>query len=232
MKKVGIIQPNYIPWRGFFDFVQEVDVFVFLDDVQYTIRDWRNRNRIRTRDGKSVWLTVPVCGGRNQLIKDVQIDDGQKWKEKHLEAIRHNYSGTPFFKDYYEPLEEVIWQNWTNLCSLDVELTRLISGWLGIETTFILGSSLQTEGVKDGKLIDIVKSVGGDCYLSGPAAKAYIQDEMWKEAGIELSYKDYLGYPSYSQISEPFDPAVSILDLLFMRGLESPKFIWGELRGA
>ncbi len=231
MMRVGIIQPNYIPWRGFFDFVHEVDVFVFLDDVQYTPRDWRNRNRVRARDGKSLWLTVPVLGGRNQLIKDVIIDNEQKWQLKHLSTIENNYSGAPFFREYYDVLERVIGQDWLDLCSFDVELTKLISRWLGIETKFILSSSLGIVGTKDRKLIEIVKSVGGDYYLSGPAAKAYIQDTMWSEAGIELAYKDYSGYPTYRQISEPFDPAVSVLDLLFMKGPSAPEWIWGEQRG-
>src|ERR1051326_1204765 len=104
-RTIGIIQPNYLTWRGYFDFVHDVDVFVFLDDVQYTLRDWRNRNRIRTREGGSLWLTVPVLGGRNQLIHEVRIDNSQRWAKKHLDTLFHNYNKAPHFDTYFEKLK-------------------------------------------------------------------------------------------------------------------------------
>ena len=232
MRTIGIIQPNYIPWRGFFDFVHEVDVFVFLDDAQYTVRDWRNRNRIRTKQGETIWLTVPTVGGRDQLIKDVKIDDSQPWIRKHLRAIEHNYGQTRNFSEYFELLHEVYTRGFSSLSDLDIALTRTLSKCLGIETEFVIASTIESESEskKDDKLLQIVKHLQGEAYLSGPAAKAYLCDRLWRDAGVELVYKDYSGYPEYQQISEPFDAAVSVLDLLFMVGEKAPDYIWGEYR--
>lgn len=230
MRKVGIIQPNYLPWRGYFDFVHEVDVFVFLDDVQYTVRDWRNRNRIKTPQGDPIWLTVPTIGGRNQLIRDVRIDNSQPWIRKHLAAITHSYRGTRHFEAYFELLSEVYEQGFASLSELDIALTRMLTGCLGIETEFVVASTIRSDGAKDDKLLQIVRHLDGDHYLSGPSAKAYLREQIWQDAGIEVGYKDYSGYPDYPQISDPFEPAVSVLDLLFMVGEEAPEYIWGKYR--
>ena len=230
MRKIAIIQPSYIPWRGYFDFIHEVDVFVFLDDVQHTARDWRNRNRIKTRDGKTLWLTVPILGGRNQLISNVLIDNTQQWQRKHLGALHHNYSKTPHFERYYEDLKNVYDESSGSLSELDIALTRLISGWLGIDTEFAVSSMLDVGGSKDHRLLQLVEKLEGTSYLSGPAAKAYIQPDLWENAGIELEYKDYSGFPVYPQISEPFEGQVTILDLLFMKGPDAPDYIWGKFR--
>jgi len=230
MRTIGIIQPNYIPWRGFFDIVHEVDVFVFLDNVQYTVRDLRNRNRIRTRRGDTVWMTVPVIGGRNQLIKDVKIDGTQPWILKHLEALKRSYGSTRNFQEYFDPLCEVYARGFTSLSGLDIALTNTLSHWLGIETEFVNASTIPTTGEKEDKLLQLVTYLKGDVYLSGPAAKSYMSDELWEDAGVEVRFKDYSGYPEYHQISEPFDAAVSLLDLLFMVGAEAPDYIWGKYR--
>lgn len=228
MRKIGIIQPNYIPWRGYFDFINDVDVFVFLDDVQYTVRDWRNRNRIKNHGGAAVWLTVPVTGGRNQSIKDVQIDNNQKWKAKHLATIRQTYGQTPHFDSYFGELKNVYDGHYIHLCDLDIALTQLISCWLGIETEFLRASDIHGSGQKDDRLLQIVQHLNGGCYQSGPAAKSYMRPEIWKEAGIAVEYKSYPSYPEYCQVSDPFEPAVSIIDLLFMVGSEAPEYIWGK----
>src|SRR5450432_2865240 len=108
MSRVAIIQPSYIPWRGYFDILQAVDVFVFLDDVQYTVRDWRNRNRIKTHQGTSTWFTIPTRGGRDQRISDVEVDDTQDWRRKHLASLRHSYGRCRFFDNYFPRLSEII----------------------------------------------------------------------------------------------------------------------------
>lgn len=230
MRTIGVIQPSFIPWRGYFDFIHEVDVFVFLDDVQYTVRDWRNRNRIRTVDGPSSWLTIPVKGGRNQLIKDVMVDTEQDWRRKHLNTLRHNYARTPYFDEYFPGVEAVYDEPIQSLSELDIRLTEAISGWLGIETLFRVSSDLEVPGDKGARLRNLVKALGGDRYLSGPSAAEYLDPRAWEAQGIQLDFKDYGGYPQYEQIAEPFDPQVSILDLLFMTGPSAPEYIWGELR--
>lgn len=231
MRTVGIIQPNYLPWRGYFDFIHEVDVFLFLDDVQYTPRDWRSRNRVRLPDGSCRWITVPVQGGRDQLIKDVRIDGTQAWQRKHLETLRHCYGKAPHFATYFQRLEQLLLEGpCERLCDLDVALTRAIAGWLGIETPLRLASEFATDGVKDQKLLALVQAVGGDDYLSGPAAQDYIEPSLWAEAGVALRYKDYAGYPDYAQMADSFEGAVSVVDLLFMQGPAAPDYIWGRYR--
>lgn len=228
--RVAVIQPNYLPWKGYFDIIHDVELFVFLDDVQYTVRDWRNRNKIKTRVGHTQWLTVPTLGGRNQSIAEVAIDEGQPWRRKHLDAIRHSYGGTPYFEHYFSLLSELLSRPWTYLADLDIELTKEICRWLGLTPRFARSSSLSPSGTKDDRLIDIVKKVGGHAYLSGPAARDYIRPERFSECGIELSYHDYSGFPEYPQIAPPFDHFVTILDLIFAVGADAPAYIWGEKR--
>ena len=230
MRTIGIIQPSYLPWRGFFDFIQEVDVFVFLDDVQYTVRDWRNRNRIKTPDGGAVWLTVPVLGGRNQLIRDARIDNAQPWIRKHVQLLERSYRRAPHFDEYFGTIAAVYSAEFELLSELDIALTRALCGCLGIETELVVASSLACEGAKDDKLLAIVQRLEGDVYLSGPSAAAYMRPSLWRDAGVDLRYKDYSGYPEYAQISEPFEPSVSVLDTLFMLGKAAPDYIWGRKR--
>lgn len=233
MKRVGIIQPNYLPWRGYFHFIKEVDIFIFLDDVQYTKRDWRNRNRFRMLNGQTVWLTVPVESSQESLIKDVLIKYDSEWVNKHILTLQHNYKNSPFFNEYFEKIKNILRSDIKKICDLNIILTKNICSWLGIKTPLLKSSDLKATGSKDVKLIDIVKSVGGTHYLSGPAAKDYIQPCLWNKAGISLEYMNYPDYPEYRQISSPFDPAVSILDLLFMVGSDAPKYIWqGDQKAA
>jgi hypothetical protein len=228
--KVAIIQPNYIPWKGYFDIIHDVDTFVFLDDVQYTVRDWRNRNQIRLPGGGKTWLSVPVVGGRNQRIDSVAVDESQGWRRKHLEALRHSYGRAPHFEPYYSRFAAVLERPWPRLVDLDVALTEMVCDWLGCRRRFERASTLQASGSKDDRLIELVQRVGGDHYLSGPSARDYIVPEKFAAAGITLAYHDYAGYPEYPQIASPFDPYVSILDLMFAVGDEAPELIWGSRR--
>jgi hypothetical protein len=231
MRTVGIIQPNYIPWRGYFDFIRKVDVFIFLDDVQYTRQDWRNRNIIRTLDGRTQYLTVPVEGGINQKIMDVRVKNTEPWKKKHLGSLKQNYRKAAYFDRYFPEFTDALMEDYELLADLDIALTRLVAGWLGISTEFRLASEFGREGVKDEKLIDLVRAVDGSRYLSGPAATAYLRPELWQEADIELAFMTYGPYPDYPQISQPFEPAVSVLDLVFMTGPNAPAHIWSNEDG-
>lgn len=226
MHKVGAIQPNFIPWRGYFDFIRQVDTFVILDDLQYTKGDWRNRNKIKLPQGGSGWLTIPVTARPDTLICDTKINYDGKWVRKHLAVLSQAYRTAPFRDQYLEELRAVFEAGHVSIADLDIDLTQRICGWLGITTKLIKSSDLGTAGVKDHKLLQMMAKVGGTHYLSGPAAKAYIQPELWSEAGIELEYIDYPDYPAYPQVSEPYEPALSILDLLFMTGPDAAKYIW------
>lgn len=230
MSTIGVIQPNYLPWRGYFDFIHEVDTFVFLDDVQYTVRDWRNRNRIKTPEGELQWLSVPVVGGRNQLIRDVRIDPSQPWVRRHLGALERSYAKAPFFREHFPAIESVYAAGHELLSDLTIALTETLCRALGIATPMLRSSTIASAGSKDDKLLGIVQGLGGSRYLSGPSAQSYMDPEKWARAGVELAYKDYSGYPAYAQLAGDFEPAVSIVDLLFLLGPESPDYIWGRYR--
>lgn len=226
--KLAIDQPNYIPWKGYFDLIHDVDLFVFYNDVQYTSRDWRSRNKIITPDGEK-WLTVPVGQKTHRLICEVQMND-KSWQKKHFETIRFAYSKAPFFAKYKEFLEYVyLEKSWDYLFELDQYLIEKIStDYLGITTKFADSRDFHTEGVKHDRLLSLIDSIGGvDCYESGPAAKDYIIPEDYRKKNIDLVWKSYDGYPEYPQLSETFTHTVSILDLLFNVGDDAPYYIWG-----
>jgi hypothetical protein len=223
-----ILQPSYIPWRGFFHQIDKADVFVFFDDVQYDTRGWRNRNRIKTPNGP-IWLTIPVCvkGVRSQAVPicEVQIDWTRPWDRKHLESLRHSYGKAPFFSLYEPGLTEIYSRHQELLADFTIELTIHLSGLLGLSPTrFLRSSDLGATGKKSDRLIDILQKVGATHYISGPSARDYIEEEKFRAAGITLEYMTY-EYPEYPQLYPPFDPSVSIIDLLFMCGPEAAKYI-------
>jgi hypothetical protein len=227
MKTVAVLQSNYIPWKGYFDIIHDVDLFIYYDDVQYTKNDWRNRNRIKTSQGTS-WLTVPVGAHNEQLIYEVKLQNAM-WAQKHWKTIQANYSRSPYYKVYKDFLEHTyIEMNWTTLSELNQYLIEQISvQFLGIKTQFKDSRDYSSTGNKLDKLIDLLKKAEADKYISGPAAKNYIIDEKFAEEGIALIYKDYSNYPEYSQAYPPFDHYVTILDLLFNAGSDAPYYIWG-----
>lgn len=228
MKKLASIQSNYIPWKGYFDIIHDVDEFIFYDDVQFTYRDWRNRNKILTPQGE-VWLSVPVGAKRSRSIIDVRISDSA-WQLKHFKTLEMAYHKAPFWKRCEEFLRYVyLERQWTYLYELNRFLIEHISrDFLGITTKFTDSRDYPTHGAKHEKLLSLVQAAQADVYISGPAAKNYIVAEDYARAGIELVWKDYSGYPPYSQCSGGFiTHYVSILDLLFNVGDAAPWYIWG-----
>ncbi len=226
--KVAVDQPDYLPWKGYFDLIHDVDLFVFYNDVQYTSRDWRSRNKIITRDGVK-WLTVPVGARRSRLICDVRIED-RDWQKKHLETIRFGYARAPYYRKYIPFFEDVyLGRTWENLSDLDRYLTEQISReFLGIKTRFADSRDYPKTGAKHAKLLSLLDSLGNvDVYESGPAAKNYILPEDYKARGIGLAWKNYDGYPAYPQQSEFFIHQVSVIDVLFNTGEDASYYIWG-----
>ena len=222
--KVGIIQSSYIPWRGYFDFIDEVDLFIFLDDTQYTRRDWRNRNRIKTKDG-TMWLSVPVnVKDRDALINEVRIDHAQPWANQHTKSLQRCYAKAPYFEQYYPELFALPQSRPTLLSDLNIALIRWITKQLGINTPLLISADLQAHGSKTGRLIDLLKKVEADCYVSGPAAKGYLDVEMFRKNRIRLEYKSY-DYPPYPQLWGDFIGNVSVLDLLFNVGSDARDFL-------
>lgn len=229
--RVAVLQSNYIPWKGYFDIIHDVDLFVFYDDNQYTTRDWRNRNRIKTAGGPQ-WLSVPVGDDKTRLIHDVGIAESS-WQLKHFESLRQNYGKSAHFERYRPWLEHVyLEQKWTNLSALNhATIQHIAREFLGIQTAFADSRTYAAQGHKLDKLVDLVAKTGATEYLSGPAAKDYIEPQRFEQLGIGLEWKDYSGYPDYTQRFPPFEHGVSILDLLFNTGPDAPWYIWGWRQG-
>lgn len=217
--RIGIIQSCFIPWRGYFDFIASVDLFVFLDDVQYTTRDWRNRNRIKTPRG-SQWLTVPVCRSHGQLIRDTRVDEARDWRADHQATWRANYARAPHFSAVRDILEAMPRRGHVSISALNVELIRATCAYLKIATPMRFSTEIDAAGGRTERLVNLVRTAGGDCYLSGPSADAYLDKDLFAKAGIRLEYKSY-DYPIYPQLWGAFDGAVSVLDLIANCGPEA-----------
>jgi len=230
-KRVAVLQSNYIPWKGYFDILHDVDLFVFHDDLQYTKQDWRNRNRIKTPRGLE-WLTIPVGPCEDRLICEVEIKD-RSWAIAHWRRLRQHYSQAPCFGTYRDFLEHVyLGSTWESLSELNQFLIRTIArDFLGIATEIQNSRQYAPAGRKQDRLLDLLQKCGATAYVSGPAARSYIRPERFAEAGIELIWKDYSGYPEYPQFHPPFVHAVTILDLLLQVGPASPEHIWGWRKG-
>lgn len=236
MKNVGhkagtlaIIQPSFVPWRGYFDIIRRSDVFVFYDDVQYEKNSWRNRNKIKTAAGWQ-WITVPVLtkGRLTQAICEARINDAEPWRKKVLGSISQAYSKAPFFEDYFPLVARSVADCGESLSDLCIGLTQDVCARLGIRTTFLRSSSLGigTELRGADRVLAICKALGAARYVSGPRAKSYLGDGAdFEAAGVALEYMTY-DYPEYPQLHGPFLPDMSILDLLFNCGDQAPRYIW------
>lgn len=225
--KVAVLQSNYIPWRGYFDIIHDVELFIFHDDLQYTKNDWRNRNRIVT-EGGTKWLSIPVGTDEHRLILDVTMQDAS-WQKKHFDMLRASYRKAPFYEKLRPFLEHVyLEEKWDYLYALDRYLIETLSrDYLGVTTKFADSRDFDFHGVKHEKLLTMLQSAGATTYVSGPAAKDYILAADYEKAGIELIWKDYSGYPDYPQQFGTGDYTVSILDLILNTGDEAPYYIWG-----
>ena len=180
MKKIAILQSNYIPWKGYFDLINMVDEFILYDDMQYTRRDWRNRNKIKTPQGIQ-WLTIPVRQeSLDQKIKDTKISD-KKWNIKHWRTISQNYSKSKYFKDYKDIFEELYLKcDEEYLSQINYKFITTINEILEIKTKLRWSSEFELVDGQTEKLLGICKDCNADIYLSGPAAKDYFNEEVSK----------------------------------------------------
>ena len=225
MKKIAILQSNYIPWKGYFDLINMVDEFILYDEVQYTKNDWRNRNKIQTKQGVQ-WLTIPVRQKElSQLIKDTKITD-KKWAKKHWTTIKQNYSKAKYFKEYKDTFEDLYLNNEEEyLSQINYKFIVAICNILGITTKIRWSSEFDLEDGQTEKLLGICKNCNADVYISGPAAKDYFDEELAKKENIRVEWMDYSGYPKYTQLHQPFEHGVTILDLIFNEGSNATKFM-------
>ncbi len=225
MKKIAILQSNYIPWKGYFDLINMVDEFIFYDEVQYTKNDWRNRNKIKTSQGIQ-WLTIPVRQENlEQKIKDTKITD-KKWNIKHWRAISQNYTKAKYFKEYKEIFEELyLGCDEEYLSQINYKFITAINEILGIKTKIRWSSEFELIDGQTEKLLGICKDCNADVYLSGPAAKDYFDEELARSENIKVEWMDYSWYAEYNQLHPPFEHGVSILDLIFNEGPNATKFM-------
>lgn len=225
-RRVAIVQSSYIPWKGYFDLIASVDEFILLDDVQYTRRDWRNRNRIKTPGGLQ-WLTIPVAvkGRFTQRICDTEVSD-RRWSERHWRTIRAFYSRAAGFADLSARLERLYSGcRETLLSRINYRFLRAICDELGIRTRLSWSMDYRAEGSKGDRLLALCRQAGATEYVSGPAARAYLNETAFEQAGIAVSWFDYSGYPEYRQLFPPFEHSVSIVDLLLNEGPSARTFM-------
>lgn len=225
MKKIAILQSNYIPWKGYFDLINMVDEFILFDQVQYTKNDWRNRNLLKTKQGVQ-WLTIPVRHkDSDQKIIETKVADS-KWRSKHWRTIQQNYSKAPYFKEYKDIFEDFYLDNNEEyLSQINFQLIKIINHILGIDTIITWSSDYELVEGQTEKLLGICKQAEADTYLSGPAAKDYFDENLASQEGIQVEWMDYSGYPEYKQLHEPFEHGVTILDLIFNEGPNASKYM-------
>jgi len=224
MTVVAIHQPQYLPWLGYFDKFDRCDIFCLLDTVQYKKNEFQNRNRIKTADGWQ-WLTVPVTYRFPQRIEEVGVNQTVDWQRKHLQSLKTNYSKAPFFETYYASFEEFYQQPYDLLVQVNVACIQLLMELLGLERKLVLASSLQVE-IEDPtlRLVEICKNLGGDFYLSGRDGAKYMDIDMFASHQIDILFQDFK-HPQYPQCYGPFEPNMSVVDLLFNCGPESLAII-------
>lgn len=218
---VSVHQPQYLPWLGYFDKIYKSDLFVFLDNVQYKKREFQNRNKLRTKDG-SMWLTVPVItkGKYTQKISEVEIENESDWRAQHLKSLEFNYSGTEYFDEYIDFFRKTYSREWAKLIELNVHIINYLLETLEIKTPVKFESSLDIITESTQRIIDICKRLGADTYLSGAGGKDYMDESLFEKEKIKLMYQNF-EHPVYKQRFSPFEPYMSVVDLLFNCGKES-----------
>lgn len=224
VKRIAVVQSNYIPWKGYFDLIAAVDEFILYDEIQFTKNDWRNRNQIKTPQGVQ-WLSVPVGQDIRRRIRDVELPNNQ-WQTKHWKTIVSNYSRASHFQEvaaWVEPLYFA--QPYTHLSQLNSRFIKAVCDYLGVKTTISHSWDYTLRGGKTERLADLCTQAGGTEYISGPAAKDYIEESVFTDMGIKLTWFDYSGYPEYPQLWGEFTHGVTILDLLFNCGKDAPRYM-------
>lgn len=222
---LAVLQPGYLPWLGFFDQLARSDVFVIYDDVQFDKHGWRNRNRVKSPAGPH-WLTVPVLhsGRQSPLIQNVQIDSAQPWARKHVGTLRQFYCKAPYTASYLPELEELLHRRWDLLVDLDLAVTLLLCRWLAITPRLERSSALGIKGGQSGRLLNHCRHFGATRYLSGAAARDYLDTQLFVHHGVEVVWQDYT-HPVYPQLHGEFVSHLSALDLLLNCGDQSRSIL-------
>jgi hypothetical protein len=223
MKILSIRQPGYLPFIGFFKKIQATDVFVFLDDVQYTRSDFDNRNKIRTQDD-SMWLTIPIFNKTGQTLNEVKIDYSKKWVSKHKSSIEYNYEKAPYFEKYWKDIELILDKSWEKLIDLNMELISYFITKLEINTKTVFSSELNINKTGSEKLLEICKDLQVDTYLSGEFGRNYLDINLFQQENIKVIFEKF-EHPTYDQTFDGFVQNMSIIDLLFNEGQNAKNIL-------
>lgn len=229
MKTLAILQSNYIPWKGYFDILRQADEFIFFDNAKYTKNDWRNRNQIKTPQGLT-WLTIPVAGKHaavKQRIQDVHVKDSA-WADAHLSLIRQHYTPAHCFADIFPFVEQLYaaTRHHEHLSAINRHFIARIAEFLEFDTRLTSATDYFSLQELDSfnptqRLVELCRTVGANRYISGPAARDYMDTELFREHGIEIVWMDYSHYPVYPQLHGEFCPNVSIIDTLMILGKDT-----------
>ncbi len=227
---LGVLQPGYFPWLGFFDQMSRVDVFVLYDDVQFDKHGWRNRNRVKSHTGPT-WLSVPIRhkGLGQQQINEVEIDNQTTWGRKHLSTIRQLYSKAPYLNKYLPELEVFFSRHWTKLVELDIACIELMQKWFGITTQVVQASSLGIAGGQSERLLNFCLHFGAQRYLSGNAAENYLDLQLFTENNVLVEWQNYQ-HPTYPQLHGEFISHLSALDMVLNCGEGSHEILTQHLK--
>lgn len=228
MNKIAIVQSNYIPWKGYFDLINVVDYFVLYDDVQYTRRDWRNRNKIKTASGLK-WLTIPVESKNHYLskINEITIAD-DSWPSSHWNTIVHHYVKAPFFQQYRELFEDLYLNcQERHLSQINYRFIKAINEMMGLKTQILRSDQFALPEGKSERLLSICKALKADEYISGPAAVEYLDVDLFATEKVRVRWMDYSGYSEYPQMYPPFEHGVSIIDMIFNTGPAASHYLKG-----
>lgn len=225
MTAIGILQPGYLPWIGFFDQLDQADIFILYDDVQYDKNGWRNRNRIKTAQGEQ-WITVPVLTKGNvfQLIKDTAINNTDNWQKKNILSITQNYKKAKYSFVAEDICAIIQGKKWHWLVDLNYSVLKILMAHLGIDKPVYFSSDFNAHGGKNEKIISLIKHFGGDTFIEGSSGKEYIDLAQFKKSNIVVSYQEYK-HPIYNQLYGKFIPYLSVLDLLCNCGPNSLEIL-------
>lgn len=224
MKKLVILQSNYMPWKGYFDLIAAADEFILYDDMQFTKNDWRNRNKIKTPKGIE-WMSIPVGQDIGRRIRDVELPSNL-WQKKHWKTLESNYRHAPHYEDVAALFEPIYLKSkHTHLSELNRELIEAVCAYLSISTRIRNSWDYNLADGKTERLADLCIQSGATEYLSGPAAQGYLDASVFARCGIKLTWMDYSGYPEYPQLWGEFQHGVTILDLLFNCGKDAPLYM-------
>ena len=225
MKKVAIIQSNYIPWRGYFDIIGYVDEFIIYDDMQYTKRDWRNRNKVKTNNGLK-WISIPVKvkGKYFQKIRETEVST-QSWGSSHWKTIEHSYSKADFFSEISEKLKPLYERRYKTISDINESFIRAICDYLNIETLITHSWDYDLHEGKSERLASLVNQAKGTCYVSGPAARSYLDCNIFNQNNLEIEWFDISKYKPYSQLWGEYEGEASVIDLLFNHGKDAKNYM-------